>query len=221
MTLVAVLLTGVTLYYSARTTFQQANKRAETFVIPPLTELSPTVIPIVTLNQQAIFEDVIHLWLMQALLHPDAPRHAEKLAAVIDATLKHRPKIESLYMLACFVALKDLDRPRLCQNITLAGLEVFPDSWRLPMTQGFVHAFVLNEPLQAANFYLLASTRPKSPPYVANVARKLAERENVTEEDRRRSLELMIGGGQQERFHMFLERYGRAHAQGASPHDSP
>lgn len=220
-TLVAVALTAAGVYFSARTTFRQETQRAEVFTTPPLTELSPNVIPIVTLNQQAIFDDVIHLWLMQVLLHPEAPRQPEKLESVIRATLKHRPKIESLYMLTCFVAMRDLGRPQLCQEITLAGLEVFPQSWRLPMTQGFVHAFVLNEPLQAANFYLLASTRPKSPPYVANVARKLAQREDISEQDYRKSLELMLGGDQPERFRSFLERYGSARPQGASRHDSP
>lgn len=193
--------------FFARESSREALRPVDAVTPVPLSDWSPEAIQIASLGHKHVYEDFLNLWLMQVILEPNVKKHPEDTLNVIRHAIRHRPAIESLYMLACFTVLQDLNKPEACQEITLAGLEVFPQSWRLPMTQGFVHAFILNEPLSAAKFYLLAASRPKSPPYVARVAEKLAKKETVTEEDYEKSLEIMMGASNDQKFREFLERY--------------
>jgi hypothetical protein len=95
-------------------------------------------------------------------------------------------------MLACFILI-DFKRADQCQDLTLTGLEVFPDSWRLPMMQGYVHIKVFSQPFQAAKFYLTASTRKNAPAYVERLAKKLIEEGELGSEDYEMSMKLMLG----------------------------
>ncbi len=193
--------------FFARQSSREALRPVDAISPVPLSDWSPRAVQIASLGHKHIYDDFLNLWLMQVILEPNVKAHPEETLKVIRHAIRHRPALESLYMLACFTALQDLKKPEACQEITLAGLEVFPQSWRLPMTQGFIHAFVLNEPLSGAKFYLLAASRPKSPPYVARVAEKLAKKEAITEEDYEKSLEIMMGGEHNQKFREFLERY--------------
>lgn len=179
----------------------------------PLESVPRTLVPVITFGHKNVYDDIVHIWLIQSLLDQRFTAKPDVLVRQIESVIEKRPAIETLYMLSCFIAMKDLQRPELCQSITIAGLEVFPNSWRLPMTQGFVHAFILNEPMQAASFYLLAASRPNSPSYVQRVAEKLAAKETVNEDDYQHSLELMFGPKHAEEFRQLLEK--SQHARGA------
>lgn len=169
------------------------NKRTP-YSAPPLTELDSTTIALLTLGHKNLYENFINIWLLQSLMQKSHdPSRVEDLLAAIRAVTKHRPKFETLYMLSCFVMYQDFNKPEYCQEFILAGLDVFPQSWRLPVTQAYIHAFLLDEPAQAASFFMMAGSRPQAPDWTKRVAQKLISSKALDEEDLRRSREIIAG----------------------------
>lgn len=155
----------------------EQNRRQAARLSPLLSHLAPGYLSILTLGHRHLYEDFVYLWLLQYLM-PEAgktPEASETLMIRIEAALTLQPKFESIYLLSCFVLAMDYHRPDLCEKISRLGLQVFPDSWRIPMTQAYMFAFRLENPLKAAFYYHLASSRPSSPPYVASLMGKLLE----------------------------------------------
>lgn len=174
---------------------------------PPLSEFDLPTVNILTLGYKNLYDDFVNIWLLQILANPLVK--SEEASQVNDVVLKVarlRPKIESLYMLSCFVIALDLKHPEYCEAIILHGLNAFPNSWRLPMTQGFIYAFKLNDPVKAAAFYDLASSRPQSPPYVAGLAKKLLNQEPIAGEEVQEALNLMLNVPGGSRFAEFLSK---------------
>ena len=158
---------------------------------PPLSNLSSNMINIMSLGHKAIYDDFINIWLLQALLDDRRGNNPERMMQSIRSVIKHLPKLETLYMLSCFTMFQDLKKPEACQEIMLAGLKAFPTSWRLPMTQGYVEYFLLRHPAQAASFFMMAASRPDSPPYVQKTVQKLLRENTLTPADLQRSLEII------------------------------
>lgn len=158
---------------------------------PPLAQLSPSFVNILTLGNKALYDDFINLWLLQMLVAPERPIESERLLTTIRAVIRHKPKFETLYLLSCFTLYLDYKRPEACQEIILAGLEAFPQSWRLPMTQAYVHYFLLKEPAQAASFFQMAASRPGSPAYVQNLVKKLISENQLDTDDLESSLQIL------------------------------
>jgi hypothetical protein len=124
---------------------------------------------------------------------------ADDLAKALFAIMKHQPKVEGLYIFSCFILGLDFQRPEYCEKISVEGLKVFPDSWRIPMTQGFIASFVMKDDLKAAAFYQLAASRPKSPEYVGKLAARLTARGFADGQDLNETIQLMtqVPGGTQ------------------------
>lgn len=158
----------------------------------PLSSLPTSLIRVMTLGQKDLYDDFSAIWLLQLLAIPDlSEQDVKPLAKAILKIIAHRPKLEAMYMLSCFVLAQDLNHPEYCEPITLHGLQVFPYSWRLPMTQGFIYAFKTNSPTKAAAFYQLAGSRKDSPPYVRSLARKLLLKAKPDSRDFAESLRIM------------------------------
>ena len=162
------------------------------------------LIPIITLGHEHLYYDFIHIWLLQALGAPIPDRDREKMDQLIQSTVRHQPPIETMYLLSCFTMYRSYNSPGSCAEILRHGMAALPRSWRLPFTRGFIEAFILKQPLEAARYYLLASTRPGAPPYVKRVAVKLAKNESLTREDARKSIETLLQNDHDHRFKQFL-----------------
>lgn len=175
------------------------------FQAPPLAGMKTSLVNLLLLGQKPVYDDFISIWLLQALVDQRKGKDADGMQRAINSVVHHEPKLESIYMLSCFVMMDDMGRPEACQDITLAGLRAFPQSWRLPMTQGFVEYFKLKRPAQAASFFMMAASRRDSPDYVQKVARKLLTTNEVSEEDLQSSLALLKETGSDEAFRKMLE----------------
>lgn len=166
---------------------------------PPLASLDPTVLDVMMLGHGGLYDDFALIWSVQILADPKLPDSttADELSTTMQAIFKHRPKIEGLYLLACYVLGLDFKRADLCEKISIAGLQAFPDSWRIPMTQGFMASFILKDDLKAAAFYELAASRPKSPPYVGKLAKRLSNRGFADGQDLEETVQMMknVPGG--------------------------
>ncbi|MCX6130441.1 MAG: hypothetical protein NTX25_15435 [Proteobacteria bacterium] len=180
---------------------------------PPLSGLSPNFINILTLGHKAVYDDFIDIWLLQALMDERRGNDSERMMTSIRSVIKHLPKLETIYMLACFTMFQDLKNPAACQEIMLAGLKAFPASWRLPMTQGYVEYFLMKQPAQAASFFMMAASRPDSPIYVQKTVQKLLQENTLSPEDLKRSLEIMSETESNASFIKMLEAFGKLNSQ--------
>jgi hypothetical protein len=158
---------------------------------PPLSTLPRPIVNIATLGYKAVYDDFINLWLLQILTEKNKPQNPEELLNVINTVTSHKPPIETLYMLSCFVMMQEFNRPETCKRIILDGLSAIPNSWRLPMTQGYVQAFITKEPAQAASFFQMAASREQSPEWVKKVAIKLVRENKLAADDISKSLEII------------------------------
>ena len=183
---------------------ESAKKAPNTYERPPLVDLPPEVISIMTMGHPAIYKNFLHVWLLQALTDDPENPDPDKMWALLKSTLKHRIEAETIYMLSCFVITKPFNRPEKCTDIMKIGFEVFPESYRLHITQGFIYAFVLNKPLQASSHYFLASKNPKAPPHFEKIAIKLANKESITSKDFQDTFQSMLGHGKGLMFQKFL-----------------
>jgi hypothetical protein len=161
--------------------------------------MDPKILDTLMLGHGALYDDFAMIWSIQILADPNlkSTTTADELSDNLLTILKHQPKIEGIYLLACYVLGLDFQRGDLCDKISVQGLQAFPDSWRIPMTQGFMASFVAKDDLKAAAFYELAASRPKSPEYVGKLAKRLTARGYADGEDLTETVRLMseVPGG--------------------------
>jgi len=199
---VPALLLAATFYNCGRVGSDLGKKeRAEYKVVssPPLASMDPKILDTMMLGHGALYDDFAMIWSIQILADPNlkSTTTADELSETLLKILKHQPKIEGIYLLACYVLGLDFQRGDLCDKISVQGLQAFPDSWRIPMTQGFMASFVAKDDLKAAAFYELAASRPKSPEYVGKLAKRLTARGYADGEDLTETVRLMseVPGG--------------------------
>ena len=159
-----------------------SNDRLESFVKSTLVEhpvpgwilIPKKAVGIFTLGNQRVYEDLVSLWLLQSLiLRPsEEPPSKEVMKARIDAVLVHEPKIESLYLLTCFILTKRYNLPESCEAVSQTGIKALSSSWKIAMVQGYMSAFVLKKPEIGAYYFFLASKMDRSPPYVKAAAQR-------------------------------------------------
>jgi hypothetical protein len=144
--------------------------------LPPLVGLKPRFIDVATLGHRGLYEDFISLWIIQNLTDNElkATTPAAKFYDSIQPVLQLGPRIESVYVLSCFVMALDYNEPRFCEEIFVFGQKHFPDSWRLPVIQGFIYHFKLGDSAKAALMYKLAASKPGAPAYLNGAAEKIA-----------------------------------------------
>jgi hypothetical protein len=91
----------------------------------------------------------------------------------------------------------------------LDGLAVFPQSWRIAATQGFVAAYKLNDQQSAALYYGLAASRPGSPPFLRHLAARLLARQSLDPSELEETLRQLIDGRGAGRLGVLLEQRDR------------
>jgi hypothetical protein len=166
---------------------------------PPMANVGTKQLNIMTLGHRGLYDDFATIWAVQFLADKNlkAAATADEVYAALHSITRHKPHLESLYMLSCFVLAMDYKRPELCEKISIEGLQAFPESWRIPMMQGFIASYELNDPLKAAGFYHIAASRPTSPPYVAHLAEKLTKKGFSSGEDLNETADMLknVPGG--------------------------
>jgi hypothetical protein len=139
------------------------------------------------------------IWAIQFLADPQLKEKAsaEQLNKAMTSITRHLPRTEALYLFSCFVLAFDYKRPDLCEEFSLRGLKAFPNSWRIPMIQGFIAFFEQKDNVKAAAYYQLAASRPNSPAYVASLAEKLAKRGFANGQDLNETIDMLrqVPGG--------------------------
>ncbi len=203
--LVCALLFGAALVSTFPERVRALKDSYEFYAPPPLAGVNPKFVNIMLLGLKPIYDDFISVWLLQSLLDKTPNKDPEKLLAQIRSVIRHEPKLETTYMLSCFVMANDLKKPEYCQEFSLAGLRAFPESWRIPMTQSYIEWNLLNHPAQAASFLMMAASRKQSPPYVRNAAKKLLETKQLEPDDIAKSMALIAEQDGNEQFLALLK----------------
>lgn len=175
---------------------------------PPLYNLPPKVIDLVTLGHRGAYDDFVFLWLLQQIFSD--PQHplpsAEEVERKIGMVLPLEIPIEGLYLASCFVLGLTYHRPEGCLEIATHGLKALPLSWTIPMTQGYMYAFAQDQPAQGAFFYLYAARQPKAPKYLKSLAEKLV-RKTQSDADRTASLELLSSFPSNPEFRSLIQQH--------------
>jgi len=180
-------------YIAAEKTYQQEKDTYSILDTPPFSHLKSETIDLLTLGHRGVYDDFINIWVLQIL--SDKSLHGLDIEKLEEAVLKVtslQPKIEVIYMVACFAFAIDLKRPEVCEKIIIDGLNAFPQSWRLPMTQGFIYLKLLKNAAKASGFYSLAASRPDSPTYVGELAQKLLDEKEITRAEMDRAMDMMM-----------------------------
>lgn len=209
LTTLWILALAAALYVVTGNTWTYAKRDYRLLAPPPLTDLDPRFLNIVTLGHRGLYDDFVNIWMLQVLFDERlASQSADDVYRTLLKVTRNQPKIESLYMVSCFVLAIDFQRPELCQQITLDGLKAFPDSWRIPVTQGFMYAYKMNDVKNAAMYYGLAASREDAPDFLKKLAVNMVERNQLSVEELQTTLEnlLSVPGGT--RFGTFLKEHG-------------
>lgn len=206
VTVLWIVCLGLALHAVTGETWRFAKRDYALLEAPPLVDLDTRLITAMTLGNVGVYDDVIYLWTLQSLVDPRLK--TKDPVAVQESILRvtrHNPKIETLYMMSCFVLAFDLKRPDLCERITLDGLKATPDGWRIPITQGFIFAHELKDPKNAAMYYGLAASRPDAPPFVGRYAKKLIDTNELSIEELQATLDELLSAEEGSRFATFME----------------
>lgn len=188
-------------------TWDRAKRDYTVLAPPPLVDVDTRALDVLTLGHRGLYDDLIYIWTLQSLVDKrlkDFP--AEQVQKALLRVTRHAPRVEAFYMMSCFILAFDFKRPELCERITLDGLRAVPAGWRIPMTQGFIYAFEMKDPKNAAMYYGLAATREGAPPYVNGYAVKLIETNQLSVDDLQTTLRGLIGDDGASRFGDYLRQ---------------
>lgn len=190
---------------SKRTEFARKSRQS-LMELPPLVNVDPALVRIVTLGHKGLYDDLLHIWVLQILA--DKRLYSESSDTVftyINQVIKQSPEIETLYMLSCFIML-DFRRPELCEAISAVGIKAIPYGWRIPLTQGYVSALRLKDTEKGAYYYSMAASQAGSPAFLKSYADKLSRKIQLEDSDVKQTLDeiLQFNGGSN--LLKFLER---------------
>ncbi|MGE0172859.1 MAG: hypothetical protein AB7T49_08745 [Oligoflexales bacterium] len=201
--LAALLCFGL---YSSRKWLDHENAAFSAPKVPMILAFEPEFLDVVALGHKGLVHDVMEIWLLDKFQSSTYQFDENETLQVIQYLEKHKPRMESVYLFLCFVFLEN-GKAEYCERVILTGIDVFPESWRLPMTGGFIEMKVFNRPLQAAKYYFLASSKESSPKYVANLAEKLITDKAFSEGDFDQSLKIIFGEENESRFSQFMKQH--------------
>ena len=157
---------------------------SQSSLAPPLAQLPPELLTPLTLGHMELYHDFLYLWLVQYLAPDASLESAEVLLTRSRYVLRWLPAREGLYLLSCYALAFRHHRPQACRKILLQGMAALPQSWRIPMTLGYAFAFLLGEHDSAAHYYALAAQKPRAPPFLGHLAKKLMAGEGIDHHER-------------------------------------
>lgn len=184
-----------------------AQARYELVEQAPLARLDTRFLNVLTLGFRGLYDDFATIFTVQMLVDERLRRTSEpdRIIATLRALTRHLPRIESLYMIGCFVLANDFAAPRLCEALTLDGMKAMPESWRIPVTQGFIFAHRLSDPKNAAVYYGLAASRPGAPAFLGKLTRNLIEKNQLDPGELQETLDGVLGARERSRFGEVLQ----------------
>lgn len=206
MALVWLMLLGWGLSRITERIAPLAQSRHQLVETAPLASLDTRLLNIITIGYRGLYDDIATIFSIQMLVddrlksQATAPQVAHTLAQLT----RHQPRIESLYMLSCFVLTFDLKMPELCEPITLDGMKALPESWRIPVTQAFVSLRYLQDSRNAAIYYGLAASRPQAPAFLARLTRSLVESNQLAPAEITETMTKLLGSKEGSRFFELL-----------------
>lgn len=172
------------LMHVTRHTWRFAKRDYRHMDAPPLAKMNTRFIDIFTLGHRGLYDDFVTIWSLQALMDLKLslvpPEEVQK--AVLSVT-RHYPKVESLYSVSCYILAYDFKRPDLCERITADGIKALPDSWRIPMIQGYLYYEPLKNMRNATLYYGLASSKEKAPAFLKRLATNMVKKNALELED--------------------------------------
>lgn len=174
--------------------------------IAPLVRLDPRLLNVVTLGFRGLYDDIATIATLPLLVDPQLNNKTSpaQVAAALKIITRHQPRLESLYMLSCFVLSFDLKAPELCEDLSLDGMRALPESWRIPVTQGFVSATKLQDHYKAAIYYGLAASRPGAPAFLTRLTQNLVTDQQLSAEVLAETLAQSLGAKEGSRLRQVL-----------------
>lgn len=178
---------------------QLERKAWKLVTVAPLSALHTNLINVITLGHRGLYDDFATIWTIQFLAESKLTQktNSDEIYAAIDSVTRHHPRIEALYLLACFTLAEDFKRIDRCEKISADGMIALPNSFRIPMMQGLMATLDGQDHLKAAAYYHMAAKAPGSPKYLTSVANKLTEKGYLDGQDLNDSVNMFreIPGG--------------------------
>jgi hypothetical protein len=182
--LIWILTIYAGLVHVTRQTWRFAIRDYKLIDSPPLAKMATKFIDILTLGHRGLYDDLVTIWSLQALMDfrlSSIP--PEEVQQAILTVTRHGPRIESLYSASCYVLAYDFRRPDLCERIIVDGIKALPDSWRIPMIQGYMYYGPLQNQQNASLYYGLAASKEDSPPFLKKLAINLVKKNALDPDD--------------------------------------
>lgn len=171
------------------------HRRTQVSIVdnPPLAFLGPKAIQAITLGHKGLYDDFIVMWSIQYLMDPrlkaEDPNH---VVASLHTILRHEPRVESIYLLACFILANDLARPAECAQIARYGIFALPHSWRIPATIGFIAQRRLGDNAAAAALFAEAASKPNCPRTFGSLSQKLQKQLQLSPDEMEEAYDAII-----------------------------
>jgi hypothetical protein len=180
ITSLVIIVSCAGLWETSRKNWSYDRENYDRLQPPPLSLLSPKALNFAVLGHRNLYHDFTTIWMIQVLADRNFKTFAppEKIIAFVLKSLRHRPNIEGIYLLSCLALTLQLAQSEACEEISKRGLAALPNSWRIPMMQGFVSSFKLGDHTKAAVYYTIAASRESSPQWVKSLAQKLSVKES-------------------------------------------
>jgi hypothetical protein len=191
---------------------------------PPLVDLSPEKIRLITLGFPRVYHHFLNIWAVQILGDKSiALQDPEEISDLMRRITLHAPDANSFYLLSCYTFLSEFDRPDLCVPLLLDGLRAMPAEWNLPLLLAVIHHINLKDESSAAVFYELASKKADAPAHLKILAAKLREKAKIEDLDYVQMLE-GLSSSEQDKEQLrdyFLKKMKENIAKEAVPNATP
>lgn len=171
------LILGILGLFKIAAVADQGSTQSYTLVDkPPLVDLAPDKIALLTLGFPQVYHQFLNFWAVQFLGDQNiAQESPDQILEVLTAISQHKPKIRDLYQLSCYTFLLDFDNPDYCLNVLVNGMRAVPDDWSIPLLAGIVYKTNKKDLRNATLFFMAAAAKKGAPAYVINVANKRYE----------------------------------------------
>ncbi|MBC61867.1 MAG: hypothetical protein CMP11_05360 [Zetaproteobacteria bacterium] len=183
---IVLLLALLTLFHSAEKLKKFLPDRSQE--LPAYVHLKKPYLDILTLGHRHLYEDYVHIWLIQDLIPGQQQKQTlslENISQKINLISTQQPTIESFFLLSCFVLAFDFESPKMCEYPLSQGMKALPQSWKIPMLQGYLYAYEQNLPKLGSVFYKKASSHKNAPQFLKQLSNKLASKKTSSEDDTR------------------------------------
>ena len=170
-------------------------QEARPSLAPPLSSIPKPLINMLMLGHIRLYEHFVYLWLIKYLI-PDEGVPLEPAPILLRKSvnaLKLLPPSEPLYLLACYVQAFRYKQAEVCQEILIKGMAAIPESWKIPMTLGYIWAFLIGDQQTGGHYYAVAAEVKGAPTFLESLAKKLKSKEQIPSKDIQKSFEQIFG----------------------------